>query len=487
MFSNRYDKLYNVIMGSDADNQLKIFLTLLIKSQVLEHVLFCIQSYVDFYTNINESNQSYSLVKNFFMRLHTVTLEEALVDCTKLYERVKEMGADMQVIDFECQIRHILDLIKTVIFPAVNNMYNNIQNAITRHVKKITGLLVLYDLCDLVKSCQKCSISYVYHQHKNCYHKLCAKCAYLSLIKAKQCIVCKEIRNDETNDISQDDISQDETETNNQDDVINVDNDLAETNSTISYDDNDDNVPIASLTSSTNCDDNATNVLFKEAQSIIQKYSDLNSQNYNDATQDSNDTQIPPNDVPTTSILNIDRDETTIDLFDDFNHDETTDSNHDETTDLFADSLKTLQEIKKEILQESIEEKPSNYFEYEYEDESINKKNNKNIIIIKFEPEPIIFDTPNKKNNNNNDDDDDDDDDDVIFVGGDENAFKPKRPNVKVTRYTKVIVNEIDDTDELRVFCSGCDDIDDELLAKKILFEDDIEEPLAKKIKFSIV
>ncbi|QAT90290.1 HOAR [Spodoptera exempta nucleopolyhedrovirus] len=361
-FSNRFEKLFNLITNSDVGNNhgpLKNFLNLLIKCQVLEHVLFCMQSYVDFYIKIDESNQNYSLMKNFFTRLHTISLEEALVDCTKLHQLVREMTPDMQVINFECQIRNNLDVIKTVAFPSVNNMYAHVQSLISKQIRKMDGVLVLYDLCDLTTRCQKCDRAYVYHQHKDCNHKLCTKCAFLSLIKAKQCVICKKIdriRNNETDDINYSNNTVNEYYSNNKDDECSNLSSSSSSSSSSTCDENDNAVDIN------------MSRLFEEAQSIVHK-------NINDA----NDLLDAANDlVNDQSSKNVD------------------DANRE--INMTIENIKDMQtllspqrEIKTEAVDTSVvDEKPVSYFEYEYDEGS----NNGNNVVIKFEPEPVTFESP---------------------------------------------------------------------------------------------
>ena len=210
LYSNRFHELYNVIVGMNVNKDsagLKALLTMLTKCVVLEHVLICMQSYVDYYEKINASNTQYSLVKNFLMRLNTITLEEALIDCTQLHERMQSMGSDMQMIDFECNIRKTLDSITKVLYPAVNAFYANIQKNIVKQVEKMQDLLIVYNLQNLITQCQRCKRGHTYYQHKDCQHKLCAKCAYHSLLKVKQCIVCVKIKALRDADLSDDEDS----------------------------------------------------------------------------------------------------------------------------------------------------------------------------------------------------------------------------------------------------------------------------------------
>lgn len=197
MYSNRYNDLYNVIIKMNVNKDSAGFrnlLTLLTKCVVLEHVLFCMQSYIDYYTEINKSNQQYSLTKNFLMRLHLIPLEEALIDCTQLHERVQSMGFDMQMIDFECHIRKTLDGITNTVFPAVNAMYATVQTNLMKQVDKQQDLLNVYKLQNLLTNCQKCKRGYTYYRHKSCNHNLCTKCAFHSLFKIKKCLLCKKIQ-----------------------------------------------------------------------------------------------------------------------------------------------------------------------------------------------------------------------------------------------------------------------------------------------------
>ncbi|ACI28706.1 HOAR [Agrotis ipsilon multiple nucleopolyhedrovirus] len=206
-YSNRFTELYNVIMEMhvNKDNAgFKTLLTLLTKCIVLEHVLFCTQSYVDYYHEINAKNEAYSLIKKFLMRLNTITLQEALIDCTRIHERMQAMGDDMQVIDFECHIRKSLDSIRHVVFPALNSLYATIQGNIVKQVDKMHDLLALYKLHNLITQCQKCKRAYTYYEHKSCNHRLCTKCAFRSLIKVQQCLVCAKINILRNNELDSD-------------------------------------------------------------------------------------------------------------------------------------------------------------------------------------------------------------------------------------------------------------------------------------------
>lgn len=211
LYSNRFTNLYNVITemsGLKDSSGFRNLLTLLTKSMVLEHVLLCMQNYVDHYSTIVKHNEHYSMIKNFVMRLTTVSREEALIDCTQLHERMQSLGRDLHTIDFECQIRKHIDAIGSCIFPAVNNIYVTIQTTIQKLGEKLKDALIMYNLKDLTMQCQKCKRGYIYHQHKDCGHKLCAKCGFQSLLKIKYCVMCKKlqkIRNREIDDIDHSD------------------------------------------------------------------------------------------------------------------------------------------------------------------------------------------------------------------------------------------------------------------------------------------
>ncbi|AAF33535.1 ORF4 hoar [Spodoptera exigua multiple nucleopolyhedrovirus] len=241
LYSNRFAKLYTVIMDMNVNKDSGSFrnlLTMLTKSMVLEHVMLCMQNYVDHYADIIKNNEHYSLIKNFVMRMTTVSLEEALVDCTQLYERMRMIGSDLHMIDFECQIRKNIDAVNTVLFPSVNSAYGVLQTNIVKLTNKLKDLLVLYNLEDLTLKCQKCKCGNIYHQHKNCSHKLCAKCAFQSLLKVKYCIMCKKlnkIRNREIDNIDHSD-SESEYSDNNSSSKKHTDND----DKIINDDDDDD-------------------------------------------------------------------------------------------------------------------------------------------------------------------------------------------------------------------------------------------------------
>lgn len=213
LYSNRFGQLYTVIMDMNVNKDSGPFrnlLTMLTKSMVLEHVMLCMQNYVDHYAgdDLIKNNEHYSLIKNFVIRMTTVSLEEALVDCTQLYERMRMIGQDLHMIDFECQIRKNIDAINTVLFPSVNSAYGVLQTNIVKLTNKLKDMLVLYHLEDLTLKCQKCKCGNIYHQHKDCSHKLCAKCAFQSLLKVKRCVMCKKldkIRNREIDNIDHSD------------------------------------------------------------------------------------------------------------------------------------------------------------------------------------------------------------------------------------------------------------------------------------------
>ncbi|QNV47851.1 hypothetical protein [Alphabaculovirus altersperidaniae] len=215
LYSNRFANLYNTIMEMNVNKDSSAFrnlLTMLTKSTVLEHVMLCMQNYIDHYTNLIKHNDHYSLISKFVMRLTSVSLEEALVDCTQLHERMQSIGQDLQVIDFECQTRKTLDAITTAVFPAVRNAYAVMQTNITRLTTKVKDLLLIYHLEDLTMQCQKCKRGYIYHQHKDCSHKLCAKCAFQSLLKVKFCVMCKKIAKIRNREIDNIDHSDSESE-----------------------------------------------------------------------------------------------------------------------------------------------------------------------------------------------------------------------------------------------------------------------------------
>ncbi|ACI47373.1 hoar [Spodoptera litura nucleopolyhedrovirus II] len=215
MYSNRFGSLYNAIMEMTVNKDATSFrnlLTMLTKSMVLEHVMLCMQNYVDYYAASIKHNEHYSLIKNFVLRLTTVSLEEALIDCTQLHERMRTIGEDLHMIDFECQIRKSIDNIRACLFPAVNNAYAVLRTSIVKLTNKLKDLLIVYHLEDLTVQCQKCKCGYIYHQHKDCSHKLCAKCAFQSLFKVKYCIMCKKLEKIRNREIDNIDHSDSETE-----------------------------------------------------------------------------------------------------------------------------------------------------------------------------------------------------------------------------------------------------------------------------------
>jgi hypothetical protein len=220
VYSTRFQDLYNVIVNMTSCKELtslKNLLKLLTRCTVIEHVMFCMQSYVEYYKKIDASNEHYSLIKNFIMKLTSVPLEEALIDCKRLYERVNSMGPDRQCVDFESDTHRMLDLINNTLTSAINSEYVSTQTKIVREMNNVTEVLQLYKLQELSKQCQLCKKAYSYYQYASCRHIMCVKCAYDSLFKSKTCLTCDKFgsmlrrRQEATEDNDNDDDDDDQS------------------------------------------------------------------------------------------------------------------------------------------------------------------------------------------------------------------------------------------------------------------------------------
>ncbi|AIE47736.1 hoar [Peridroma alphabaculovirus] len=196
VYSNRFQDLYNVIvnMNPGKDNTaLKTLLTLFTKCIILEHLIFCTQDYVLYYNKIDKDNETYSLFDKFMSRLPDLSLQEAVIDCTRLHEKVRTIGADLRSINFGCEIRATLHRIREIVSPAINVEYTNVQNKIKKQLARCSEILAVYKIFNLATTCQKCKAAYTYYTHDRCNHRLCTQCAFTSLFKKKQCIVCLQL------------------------------------------------------------------------------------------------------------------------------------------------------------------------------------------------------------------------------------------------------------------------------------------------------